>query len=88
MKMNLNLFVLLLSIAYCQCFSLLRSLRTPTARQSKIFMALTEISKEKLRVTGGEGLLDVSRMDRAFKGSGIKIPEGKKLKVKDIPLAA
>jgi len=32
-------------------------------------------------VKGNEGLLDSSRMDRAFKGSGIKIPSNKKLSV-------
>lgn len=42
-------------------------------------MVLEDVNTK--RVTGGEGLLDTGRMDRAFKGSGIKIPADKKLKV-------
>ncbi len=34
-----------------------------------------------LQVRGNEGLLDASRMDRAMKGSGIKVGKDKKLKV-------
>jgi len=34
-----------------------------------------------LRVTGKEGLLDSNRIDRAFRGSGVKIAPEKKLKV-------
>jgi zeta-carotene desaturase len=36
---------------------------------------------EAYKVEGNEGLLDTNRMERAFKGTGIKIPPGKQLKV-------
>lgn len=36
---------------------------------------------EKIRVTGNEGLLDTNRIEKAYLGSGIKIPLEKKLKV-------
>jgi zeta-carotene desaturase len=39
------------------------------------------MSDEVLQVRGNEGLLDQSRMDRAMKGSGIKVGKDKKLKV-------
>ncbi len=39
------------------------------------------MSDEVLQVRGNEGLLDQSRMDRAMKGSGVKIAKDKKLKV-------
>ena len=39
------------------------------------------MSDEVLQVRGNEGLLDESRMDRAARGSGVKIAKEKKLKV-------
>jgi hypothetical protein len=51
----------------------------------KLSMALLE--RDKLRVTGSEGLLDTSRIDKAFRGSGIKVDPSKKLKVSHIHTA-
>jgi zeta-carotene desaturase len=42
---------------------------------------MLKMSDEVLQVRGNEGLLDQSRMDRAMKGSGIKVGKDKKLKV-------
>lgn len=39
------------------------------------------IESSATRVTGTEGLLDSARIDRAFKGSGVKISPQKKLKI-------
>jgi len=36
---------------------------------------------EVQKVAGDEGLLDTNRMERAFRGTGIKVPAGKQLKV-------
>mmetsp|Transcript_14037 Transcript_14037/g.12731 ORF Transcript_14037/g.12731 Transcript_14037/m.12731 type:complete len:574 (+) Transcript_14037:19-1740(+) len=52
---------------------------TNRLRHSKLSMVALE--QQKLKVTGSEGLLDENRMEKAFKGSGIKIPKEKQLKI-------
>ena len=54
----------------------------PSARvvRSNLKM-VAQVEAGAYKVQGGEGLLDTGRMERAFKGTGIKIEEGKKLKV-------
>jgi len=58
------------------------------ARSSVFPKALTSRSTQRfseqpdlLKVKGNEGLLDSARMEKAFRGTGIKVPSSKKLKV-------
>lgn len=44
-------------------------------------MTPTPAATELLKVKGNEGLLDTGRMEKAFKGTGIKVPKDKQLKV-------
>ena len=52
----------------------------PRIRQQSIRLQSTE-ANTILEVKGNEGLLDTKRMEKAFLGSGIKIPSDKKLNV-------
>jgi len=53
----------------------------PLKFRSKLQMISSLSTEPILKVTGTEGLLDTTRIDRAFKGSGVKIDESKKLKI-------
>ena len=50
-------------------------------RASSLSRSITQLRDTPLKVQGNEGLLDPNRMNRAMVGSGIKVPEGKRLKV-------
>jgi zeta-carotene desaturase len=52
--------------------------RSPLVSQHRQALKL---QAEAVAVQGNEGLLDESRLERAFRGTGIKVPAGKKLKV-------
>jgi zeta-carotene desaturase len=72
MKLPELLFLISLT-AFCQCFQGLRK-SISFARSSCLMSSI-------LKVEGTEGLLDVARMEQAFKGSGIKISSEKRLNV-------
>eukprot|EP01038_Epipyxis_sp_PR26KG_P011226 gene11226-15066_t len=78
MKLDLLLNCVIISslIQQLYSFSLLNSkyIQTKYNRNSALF-------DEVQKVKGDEGLLDTNRMEKAFKGTGIKIPEKSKLKI-------
>jgi hypothetical protein len=51
--------------------------RALTSRSTQRFSEQPDL----LKVKGNEGLLDSARMEKAFRGTGIKVPSSKKLKV-------
>jgi hypothetical protein len=57
-------------------FGLSASLRTMGRKKT-----LKMVDEETLTVRGDEGLLDTARMEKAFKGTGIKVPEGEQLSI-------
>ena len=72
---NMSLiFILLINILLTNAFLPKMSIKTNRLTPSLKM-------QEDLVVSGNEGLLDTARMDRAFKGTGIKVPEHQRLKV-------
>ena len=66
----------LIILAVVSSFSLTRPMGAPRASN---FLKMA--AEDELTVRGDEGLLDTSRMEKAFKGTGITVPEDKRLKV-------
>lgn len=54
-----------------------RSIRSSMKFHKKLYMNDNDV----LKVRGDEGLLDTSRMERAFRGTGIKVESNKKLSI-------
>ena len=73
---QLLVVVSILSASLVEAFALIRS-TIRLGSQRALFM----MSDGALVVKGDEGLLDKNRMERAFKGTGIKVPADKKLTV-------
>jgi zeta-carotene desaturase len=67
------------SVFVLLCITIVSSFKHTSIIQQKNSKFTTSINA--LSVQGNEGLLDTSRMERAFKGTGIKIPADKKLKI-------
>ena len=81
-KLNMILLIGVL-IALAACATSLRiiqhrAMHSIISKSANIRMMVAEPIQ---RVSGDEGLLDTNRMERAFRGSGIKVPEDKRLKV-------
>ena len=78
--MNTIAFKVLLLVGILSCvvraFAPLRSAIRPSVQRT-----LFTMSDDVLIVKGDEGLLDTNRMERAFKGTGIKVPADKKLNI-------
>ena len=53
----------------------------PALRVAQLAPPSTTAGADLLQVKGNEGLLDTGRMERAFRGTGIKVPAGKQLRV-------
>ena len=68
------IFVLLLNVTLADAF-----LPKMSIKSNRMTSSLK--MQQDLVVSGNEGLLDTARMDRAFKGTGIKVPEHQRLKV-------
>lgn len=76
-------------LIFISCIASLHVNKVLNSRMSKIMITrklnmiaqVTDIDSQKLLVTGNEGLLDTDRMEKAFLGSGIKVPKDKQLKV-------
>lgn len=71
------LIVVILATSLLQSASALRT----AVRSSPLIRGPMQLRSVALKVQGDEGLLDPNRMNRAMIGSGIKVPESKRLKV-------
>ena len=75
-------FIVIGIFNFIKCFKII-PLKSFSNKKLKIEISKLSIESipQQLQVTGSEGLLDPSRMDRAFKGSGINVPSDKKLRI-------
>mmetsp|Transcript_24450 Transcript_24450/g.54913 ORF Transcript_24450/g.54913 Transcript_24450/m.54913 type:complete len:583 (-) Transcript_24450:44-1792(-) len=71
--------VILFALAYCGLVVAFTAM--PRSSMNIMTRSLSMQEATSIRVEGNEGLLDTARMDRAFKGTGVKISPEKRLKV-------